>query len=263
MIDGQDFLDYVSATTQHQTNVKNPLMGYIDYEFDVSMYPTEWPRVIIDGQGLSERTYPCMSSYFPQPGDRVVLLPVGSGHVVLGAVLDNPTPRLLPGTLVFRAHSQQNQTVNSGSANAVAVLWDNVTLDLLGGWAGDLGPGWDDLRSRYTPTVPGWYTFRGAVTWSSAGEAIGDNFYRSANWSINGSVPSPGAGRNSPVNQNHVTNARTISYYMNGSSDYIELVASQFTDGTSLNLQINTFAPNIEVTYAGPGSLNEQFPSVE
>lgn len=263
MIDGQDFLDYVSATTQHQTNIKNPLMGYIDYGFDVSMYPTEWPRVIIDGQGLSERTYPCMSSYLPQPGDRVVLLPVGSGHVILGAVLDNPTPRLLPGTLVFRAYSQQGQTVGSGAGGATAVLWDNVSLDLLGGWAGDLGPEWADLRSRYTPTVPGWYTFRGSVTWDEADVTIADNHYRSANWSINGSVPYPGASRNSPVNQYHMTNARTISYYMNGSSDYIELIAAQSSGGSSLNMIVNTFAPSIEATYAGPGSLSEQLPSME
>lgn len=263
MIDGQDFLDYVSATTQYQTNIKNPLMGYIDYEFDTSMYPTEWPRVIIDGQGLSERTYPCVSTYLPQPGDRVTLLPVGSGHVILGAVLDNPTPRLAPGTLVFKAYSQQGQSVGSGAGGATAVIWDSVELDLLGGWVGDTGFSGGDFRSRYTPTVPGWYTFRGSVTWANADVAIADNHYRSANWSINGSVPTPGASRSAPVNQNHMTNARTITYFMDGSSDYIELVAVQFSGGSSLSMIINTFAPSIEVTYAGPGSLNAPLPSVE
>lgn len=139
MISPEAFLDQVSATTQYQANIKRSLMGYIDPAFDPDLYPSEWPKVVIDGQGLSNRTYPCLSSYYPIPGDRVVMSPVGSSYVVIGAVQDNPTPRLTPGTLVFSAYSQQNQSIGSGAANATKVIWDNVQLDLLGGWIGHDG----------------------------------------------------------------------------------------------------------------------------
>lgn len=204
-----------------------------------------------------------LSTYFPIPGDRVVLHPVGSGYVILGAVQDNPTPRLTPGTLVFSAYSQQGQTIGSGSANQAPVVWDNINLDLLGGWVGDTGFTGGDFRTRYTPTVPGWYTFRGTVGWVDFNDTITDTHYRSANWLVNGSSPTPSASRSFPMSQNDVTNARSITYFMNGTDDYIELIAIQFSGGASVDLNVNTFAPSIEVTYAGPGSVNQLLPSVE
>lgn len=259
MIDGQDFLDYVSATTQHQTNVKNPLMGYIDYEFDVSMYPTEWPRVIIDGQGLSERTYPCMSSYLPQPGDRVTMLPVGSGHVILGAVLDNPTPRLTPGTLVFKASTSLGQSIPT-SDHTVAILWNIIDLDLLGGWVGDTGFSGEDFRGRWSPPVEGWYTLSGTASW-----VTNSTGWRSTMWRVNGGIVNGGFRRtNAASGGTSQVTARTISVYLNGSGDYVELCAGHNV-GSDLSLttsSVDTY-PDIQVVYSGPGSLNQQPPSVE
>lgn len=260
MIDGQDFLDYVSATTQHQANIKNPLMGFIDYTFNPSLYPTEWPRVIVDGQGLSERSYPCISSYHPQPGDRVVMMPVGSGHVILGAVLENPTPRLAPGTLVFKASASIGQSIPPGVYDW-AITWDIVDLDLFECWIGELSPT-EDYRGRWSPPVPGWYTLSGTVSWASNSSG-----WRGSMWRVNGEVINGGFQRNNAASSGtSQATARTISVELNGSSDYVQLCACQNNSSDSnLNLSdgnVDTWS-SMQVVYSGPGSLNEQFPSVE
>lgn len=260
MIDAQSFLDQVSATTQFQANVKQSLMGYIDYSFDPSLYPNEWPRVIVDGQGLSERPYPCVSSYHPRPGDRVAMMPVGSGFLILGAVLDNPTPRLTPGTLVFQATVDTSGTMQSiPTGTLTPINWDIIKLDLLGGWVGNTGFPGEDFRSRWTPTVPGWYTFSGAVSYS--GNSTGT---RVAYWMSNGVGLDHGYNRLSPPGTAHATVlARTSSFYLNGSSDYIALGAEQNSGVTLTMSNGGGLRSHMEVTYAGPGDLNESLPSVE
>lgn len=259
-INPENFFDQIGATTEHRLNLKKPMAGYIDWDFDPSNYPNEWPRVVLDGQGLSARTYPCLSSYIPMPGDRVLLEPFGSGHVIMGAVLDNPTPRLLPGTLVFRAHSTLAQDVPSGTD--VPVIWDVVELDLLGGWVGDTGFAGGDFRTQYTPSIPGWYRLTGAIGWTT-----NNSGWRTAWWRVNGGdTPFPGSTARTPsatTNAAIVTNARTVHLEFNGSSDYIELVGAHNVGTTiSLNGSSNWY-PSIDVTYAGPGNLNELLPSVE
>lgn len=260
MIDAQSFLNQISATTQYQADIKKPLMGFVDYSFDPSSFPTEWPRVIVDGQGLSNRSYPCVSSYHPQPGDRVVMMPVGSGFVILGAVLDNPTPRLAPGTLVFQATLDISGTMQSIPSGALTPInWDTVEIDLLGGWVGNTGFDGGDFRSRWFPTVAGWYTFSGAVSYS--GNATGT---RVAYWMRNGAGLDHGYNRVQPPGSAHATVlARTSSFYLNGSTDYIELGAEQ-NSGVTLTMSNGAgLRSHMEVTYAGPGDLNEELPTVE
>lgn len=257
MISPEEFLDLTSATANSRAGVKRALMGYIDYDFDVNTYPTEWPRVIIDGQGLSERTYPCLSSYTPIPGDRVVMVPVGTGHVIIGATLNNPTPRLLPGTVVFQATSTLAQVIPSGTD--VPVIWDEVSLDLLGGWVGMMNVN-EDFRSQYRPTVAGWYKLEGAV-----GYTTNNSGWRSSIWKVNGTAVQGGTSRttSATTNAGMVSNARSTTVFLNGVSDYVELIANHNVgEGLALNAT-SAFFPHVTITYSGTGSVNELLPSVE
>jgi hypothetical protein len=259
MISPEEFLDLTSATANHRAGIKRTLMGYIDYNFDINTYPTEWPKVIIDGQGLSQRTYPCLSTYFPRPGDRVVMVPVGTGHVIVGAVLDNPTPPLQPGTLVFKASTDLGQSFPSGGSQNVAILWNIIDLDLLGGWAGNIGSG-EDFRGRWAPTVPGWYRLSGTASW-----VTDTSGWRSTMWRVNGAVVHGGFQRvDAASGGTSQIPARTISVYLNGSGDYLELCAGQNTgDNLSLTSASIDVLPHMEAVYVGPGELNVPLPSVE
>lgn len=275
-INPEDFFDQIGATTEHQLNLKKNMAGYIDWDFDPSNYPNEWPRVILDGQGLSARTYPCLSSYQPMPGDRVILEALGSGHVIIGAVQDIPDRKLLPGTLVFKAYYNGAGTITPATANGIHIPWDNIELDLLAGWVGPVpsvagdesGPA-VDYSSRYMPSVPGWYQLSGRVGYTGENIAINNTNYLSANWHVNGSVPYGGASRAAAIqNQNQIVPAMTISVYLNGSTDYVELhtfygAAPNGVAPSTRTLATNTFAPSMEARYMGTGSLTEPLPTIE
>lgn len=280
-INPENFFDQIGATTEHQLNIKKNMAGYIDWDFDPTNYPNEWPRVILDGQGLSDRTYPCLSSYSPMPGDRVILEALGAGHVIIGAVQDIPDRKLLPGTLVFKARSQAAQLLGTGTANQQLIYWDTIDLDLLAGWVGPVpavtgaaaGPA-TDYSDRWTCQIPGWYTLSGTIGWAAPPSAPTDpsepnpavNSYRSANWWINGSAADriPAASRNYPIRaQNQTSAARTATVWLD-EGDYVQLVAIQQTPSSfQIQVGINTFAPHMEITYAGPGSLTAPLPSIE
>lgn len=258
-INPEDFFDQIGATTEHQLNLKKSMAGYIDHDFDPATYPSEWPRVLLDGQGLSARTYPCLSSYHPIPGDRVLLEPFGSGHVIIGAVQEVPDRQLLPGTLVFQA----NHSLGTSIANSTTtpIIWNNVNLDLLGGWVGDTGFDGGDFRNQYRPTIPGWYRLDGTVSYATS--ATG---WRSAAWYLNGAAMDRGwyrvtASGTTGTVQAH---ARSISVELNGINDYVQLWTSQ-NSGGALSLTSGTpdTHSHIEIVYMGPGSLTDPLPSVE
>lgn len=87
---GHDFLRAITAFSKADadpTSATKPIrMGQIDYEYD----PTDYlggvmPRVLFDGESLmSQKRYPVFSNYYPRPGDRVVLLPIGTTYAILG-----------------------------------------------------------------------------------------------------------------------------------------------------------------------------------
>lgn len=275
-INPEDFFDQIGATTEHQLNIKKNMAGYIDWDFDPSNYPNEWPRVILDGQGLSDRTYPCLSSYSPMPGDRVIMEALGSGHVIIGAVQDIPDRKLLPGTLVFKAYYNGSGSITPATANGIHIPWDNIELDLLAGWVGlvpavtgaDAGPA-TDYSSRYMPSVPGWYQLSGRSSFVGLDTTINNTNYLSANWQVNGLVPNGGASRAAPIrDQNQIVPAMTISVYLNGTSDYVELhtfygASPNSAAPESRTIATNTFAPSMEARYMGPGSLTDPLPTIE
>lgn len=79
MISPETFLQAV-----RQRGRKEPVvaLGTID-----PSYMGGRPRVQFDGEGrYSERTYPYLASYTPQPGDRVLLVRAGRTWVVVGRI---------------------------------------------------------------------------------------------------------------------------------------------------------------------------------
>lgn len=87
---GHDFLRAITAFSKADADPtsanKAIRMGQIDYEYD----PTDYlggtmPRVLFDGESvISQKRYPVFSNYYPRPGDRVVLLPIGTTYAILG-----------------------------------------------------------------------------------------------------------------------------------------------------------------------------------
>lgn len=67
---------------------KSARLGLIDYEYD----PTDFlgginPRVIFDGETLvSQKRYAVMPPFYPLPGQRVCLIPVGTTYLIIGSV---------------------------------------------------------------------------------------------------------------------------------------------------------------------------------
>lgn len=51
-------------------------------------YTSGRPRVIPDGESApSGKRYPYLASYTPAPGDRVLMIPVGTSYVIVGRVI--------------------------------------------------------------------------------------------------------------------------------------------------------------------------------
>jgi hypothetical protein len=96
------FLQSVSGFTQAQNSTssadKPVLIGTIDGSYSPASFPGTLPQVTFDGEDtLSGKRYAVMSGYRPAPADRVVLIPVGTTYLIIGA-LDEPEPAVLDTT---------------------------------------------------------------------------------------------------------------------------------------------------------------------
>lgn len=88
MVSSLDFLQSVSGFVRQSAAMPDRLkLGVIDANYPPASYPTEMPRVTFAGETtLSGRRYAVAGSYRPTPGDRVVLVPVGTTYVIIGAL---------------------------------------------------------------------------------------------------------------------------------------------------------------------------------
>jgi hypothetical protein len=153
---------------------------------------------------------------------------------------------LLPGVLVFRAFLNTSQSVPTRSAEAVAdaLVWDTIDLDRLSGWAAGAN------ASRWTCTVPGWYTFSGSVGYNASSAGT----FREAIWFQNGAL-SP-AGRATPMMSTAIAatpltaEARTLSLSLSA-GDYMQLVPLQ-NAGAALTTATGSLRSFMSATYAGP-----------
>lgn len=154
MIDPRSFLEAVSAKSQSDNPIRTHVLGTIDENYVPGSYPLEKPRVDIPGQGLSLKGYTCLNTYSPFPGDRVLMAPVGSDYVILGAINVQETPRLEIGTVVWEA-GHGDQTLNNNSSQYP--FWEDIRRDLVG------SARMRAQATRFHPTVPGWYSVGASV----------------------------------------------------------------------------------------------------
>lgn len=78
----QDLAAFVTATKDPSSADRPVRLATVD-----SAYTSGWPKVTFDGESaLSQKAYPHLDSYVPARGDRVVLVPVGTTYLIIGAV---------------------------------------------------------------------------------------------------------------------------------------------------------------------------------
>src|SRR5690606_14561479 len=88
-LDPERFLVNVAGYTQATSpKARPPRLATIDYGYDPGTFPGVWPRVVFDGETTPTRKrWPVLSGYWPRPGDRVLMQPVGlSSYVIVGTL---------------------------------------------------------------------------------------------------------------------------------------------------------------------------------
>ena len=93
---GHDLLRAIAGFTQANQDPKVETrrirLGQVDYDYN----PADFlggvnPKVLFEGEStLSQKRYPVMAGYYPLPGARVVLLPVGTTYMIVGTVDTKP-----------------------------------------------------------------------------------------------------------------------------------------------------------------------------
>lgn len=83
---------YTAATANPSSTNKPARMAVID-----PSYTSGWPKVTFEGEStMSGKLYPHLDSYCPAASDRVVMVPVGTTWLIVGAVCDDPLGTGLP-----------------------------------------------------------------------------------------------------------------------------------------------------------------------
>ena len=147
------------------------------------------------------------------------------------------------GATVFLANRSTAQSIpNGGDAAANACIWDDVNLDLLGGWVSGSPTRWSVPRT-------GWWQLAGAVAFdASAGGTT-----RECVWYVNGGAIGMGRARTFGNTMSAVpvtVEARTLPQLLTA-GQYVELVPAQ-NSGGALNLATGSYRSYIAITYAGP-----------
>jgi hypothetical protein len=151
------------------------------------------------------------------------------------------------GRCVAILRRQAAQTIASTTTSPGAALsWDDVGLDVLSGFSGG-------APTRWTPTVAGLYRFDGAIAYASTTAGT----RRGGAWSLNGATTSIssrtvyGMATTVPSVATSVT-MRPFVVQLNGSSDYVELLAWQSSGGNLDTVSTDSYQPTMIATYVGP-----------
>lgn len=149
-----------------------------------------------------------------------------------------------PGTCVFKARRTTITTFDDGAT--YPILWDQIDFDLLKGWRGAVSP------NRYVPKVPGYYLCTGAVSFSGNTQA-NPRSVRYVQWRVNNAVIPPSATAVYAASTSYTTvlPARAFSFYFNGETDYVELVAYHNADVPLTSAVTGFGQPGITITYQG------------
>lgn len=87
-----DFLRSIAGFTEANAgpNIEGrPIrLGTVDYDYDPNDFLGGiYPRIMFDGEKVvSQKRYKTMVGYYPLPGHRVVLLPIGTTYLIIGTV---------------------------------------------------------------------------------------------------------------------------------------------------------------------------------
>lgn len=164
-----NFLRTVAKFTQEagaaKASNKSARLGLIDYEYD----PTDFlgginPRIIFDGETLvSQKRYAVMPPYYPIPGARVCLIPVGTTYLIIGSVdvvPQDPKVDIFTVTDTWEkpagARAVRVQVQAGGGAGGGAPATSTQTSAGGGGAGGAYGETWfsaNALDASYTVTV--------------------------------------------------------------------------------------------------------------
>lgn len=91
-----DFLRSIKGFTEANAdpNVENRRirLGTVDYDYDPNDFLGGiYPRIMFDGEKIvSQKRYKTTVGYYPLPGHRVVLVPVGTTYLIIGTVSQAP-----------------------------------------------------------------------------------------------------------------------------------------------------------------------------
>jgi hypothetical protein len=160
---------------------------------------------------------------------------------------------LLIGRAVFVAFRDNAQSISHTTVGETvnALSWDNVALDLLGGWSA-ANP------SRYAPPIPGWYRCVGSGSidqWTGQAAAPNNVPLRGVSWRQNGGLPPAATHRaqvTTALGQVYLTAmAPDLTLLFNGTTDYLQLCPFQ-NSGQAINTATGSVRPSIAIHYAGP-----------
>lgn len=79
---------YTQSSAKQSSATRQIKLGKVDYDYD----PTDFlgginPRILFDGENtVSQKRYNVMAGYYPLPGQRVALLPIGTTYLIIGCV---------------------------------------------------------------------------------------------------------------------------------------------------------------------------------
>lgn len=89
MMEARTFLQAVAGFTQGSAPEGSATAPVKIGTIDVAYSGTGFAKVKFDGESAtSTKAYPFLASYFPVPGDRVVLMPAGNTYVIVGKIDD-------------------------------------------------------------------------------------------------------------------------------------------------------------------------------
>lgn len=188
---GHDFLRAVAAFSRANgkpSSAEKPVrLGNIDFDYD----PTDYlggimPRVQFDGEStVSQKRYPVLANFYPLPGQRVALIPVGTTYLIIGCV---DTAKQDPQVDIFNtvgadtwlkpqgARKVRIQVQSGGGGGGGAGAVSSQTSTGSGGAGGGYGESWitaNTLTDSVTVTVGA----AGAANSGAAGGAGGNSSF--------------------------------------------------------------------------------------
>lgn len=82
-----EFLRDMASFADTTNSIPKNKLARIDPDYDPTGFPATLPRVIFDGEKLlTRKRYHALSPYIPEPGDRVLMVPVSTSYIIAGCV---------------------------------------------------------------------------------------------------------------------------------------------------------------------------------